>query len=185
MRDREEFDRFITESEGALLRFAGRYLHCRESARDAVQDALVKYIKYEQGPPPRTVENPLAWLFTATRNICLDILRSSRRKLEVSLDPEAYPEPADESRPSPDCEAFESDDAEMLGALIRGLDNREREILMLKMAHGRSYREISEILGLSVSNVGFILHNAVKKMRKAYMSLHQEPSAKTAGGRNA
>ena len=46
------------------------------------------------------------------------------------------------------------------------LEPRDREVVILKIEHGRSYREISEIMGISVTNVGFILHTAIKKLAK-------------------
>ena len=48
------------------------------------------------------------------------------------------------------------------------MNEREREIVILKMEHDKSYKEIAEIMNLTVSNVGFILHGALKKVRNAY-----------------
>jgi RNA polymerase sigma-70 factor (ECF subfamily) len=47
------------------------------------------------------------------------------------------------------------------------LEPRDREIVILKIEHGRSYKEIAEIMGISVTNVGFILHTAIKKLAKS------------------
>ena len=117
----EEIEALITGTERGLIRFAMRYLKDHAGACDAVQDAYIRYVRFLQGPPPGVVENPGAWLFRTTRNIC-----------------------------------FES------------LNEREREIVILKMEHDKSYKEIAEIMNLTVSNVGFILHGALKKLRNAY-----------------
>jgi DNA-directed RNA polymerase specialized sigma24 family protein len=37
-------------------------------------------------------------------------------------------------------------------------------MVILKVYEEKSYKEISEITGLSVSNVGYILHFAMKKL---------------------
>jgi len=66
----------------------------------------------------------------------------------------------------------------MLKRLAQGLDQREREILSLKVEQGKSYKEIASILDLSVSNVGFILHSAMKKMQKAYKGIEGGAPAK-------
>ncbi|MEI6423322.1 MAG: sigma-70 family RNA polymerase sigma factor, partial [Lentisphaerota bacterium] len=50
------------------------------------------------------------------------------------------------------------------------LEPRDREVVILKMEHDRTYKEISEIVGISVTNVGFILHTAIKKLAKAINS---------------
>ena len=39
-----------------------------------------------------------------------------------------------------------------------------RALIVLKVYEERSYKEIAEIAGLSVGNVGFILHTAMKKL---------------------
>lgn len=48
---------------------------------------------------------------------------------------------------------------------LRRLTDNQQEVVRLKFQSGLSYREISEITGLSVSNVGFLLHTAIKKVR--------------------
>ena len=52
------------------------------------------------------------------------------------------------------------------------LNDRERQIVMLKIVDELSYKEIAETMEISVSNVGFILHNSMKKMAKA---MRREP----------
>jgi len=45
------------------------------------------------------------------------------------------------------------------------LSENQREVILLKFEQGLSYQEISEVTGLSSSNVGFILHHGLKKLR--------------------
>ncbi len=49
--------------------------------------------------------------------------------------------------------------------LIQTLPEKQSELLMLKFSEGLSYREISEVTGLSSSNVGYILHHALKALK--------------------
>jgi RNA polymerase sigma-70 factor (ECF subfamily) len=51
-------------------------------------------------------------------------------------------------------------------ALVDSLPAKQREVVRLKFQHGFSYKEISRISGHSVSNVGFILHMAIKRIRE-------------------
>ena len=41
-----------------------------------------------------------------------------------------------------------------------------REVVALRFAGGLSYREIAGVTGLSETNVGFILHTALKSLKK-------------------
>ena len=49
--------------------------------------------------------------------------------------------------------------------LVNDLTPNQQECIRLKFQHGLSYREISAITGLSVSNVGFLIHVGLKKVR--------------------
>ena len=51
-------------------------------------------------------------------------------------------------------------------AVLDSLPQNQREVIRLKVQNGLSYREISEVTGLSVSNVGFLLHKGLKTIRE-------------------
>ena len=53
-----------------------------------------------------------------------------------------------------------------MGAALSGLTRREREVLALKVDSGLRYQDIAEVMNISPSNVGFILHGAIKKLRE-------------------
>ena len=48
---------------------------------------------------------------------------------------------------------------------VEGLSENQREVVRLKFQNGLSYREISAITQLSVSNVGYLIHTAIRKLR--------------------
>ena len=50
----------------------------------------------------------------------------------------------------------------MVGRLPEG----QREAILLKFGHGLSYKEIAEVMGESVSNVGFLIHAGLKGVRE-------------------
>ena len=47
---------------------------------------------------------------------------------------------------------------------IDRLPPRQRELLLLRVQEKKSYKEIAEIAGLTATNVGFILHQAMKAL---------------------
>ena len=55
--------------------------------------------------------------------------------------------------------------------LLDGLPKNQREVVYLKFQCDLSYKEISEITKLSVGNVGFLLHTALKAIRKQVLSV--------------
>lgn len=56
---------------------------------------------------------------------------------------------------------------------VEKLSGRHREALYLKYKDGLSYKQIAQVMGLSATNVGFILHEAMTELREG--SRHVEP----------
>lgn len=71
---------------------------------------------------------------------------------------------APEPRPGAGAERAETQAAVL--KLIERLPRNQQEVVRLKFQNGFSYKEISRITSLSVTNVGFILHTAVARLRK-------------------
>ena len=67
--------------------------------------------------------------------------------------------------PTPDGALELRESAERVASYLAHLPDREQEIVRLKFQEDLSYREIGEVLGLSVANVGYLLHMALKKLR--------------------
>jgi RNA polymerase sigma factor (sigma-70 family) len=61
--------------------------------------------------------------------------------------------------------------AETSAALLRAIDHlppNQQEVIRLKFQSGFSYKEISRITEHSVSNVGFLIHTAVQRLRREF-----------------
>jgi RNA polymerase sigma-70 factor (ECF subfamily) len=73
---------------------------------------------------------------------------------------------AAEPRPGRSLEAAETH-ASML-RLIDRLPANQQEVVRLKFQNGFSYKEIARITELSVTNVGFLIHTAVTRLRREF-----------------
>ncbi len=146
--------------ESRLLRYAQRITGDSERARDVVQDTFLKLCKED----PSSLNGRLAqWLYMVCRNRALDVRRKESR-MTVLADP--APASPQTREPTP-IDAAETDDSvEIVLDLINRLTTNQQECIRLKFQHGLSYREISTITGLSVSNVGFLIHVGLKKVRE-------------------
>ena len=49
---------------------------------------------------------------------------------------------------------------------MQQLNDRQRDALRLKFQGGLSYREIAEVLDITVNHVGVLIHNAMKNIRE-------------------
>ena len=157
----------IKEREAPLLRYAGRLIRDSEAARDVVQEVFIKYVRISQDQGRAKIDNLPAWLYRVTRNLCLYHLKSKRVQLEIPIDENIANFAGGES---PDRTLEKEEAMILIRKKLMELEPRDREVVILKIEHGRTYKEISEIMGISVTNVGFILHTAIKKLAKALNS---------------
>jgi RNA polymerase sigma-70 factor (ECF subfamily) len=137
-----------------------------------VQDTFVKLCAVD----PEELEGRVReWLFTVCRNRALDVQRKeSRMKPLGDLELEAC-----ESRePSPAVAAEQSESAGQVLRLLATLPLNQQEVVRLKFQNGLSYREISHVTHLTVTNVGFLLHTAVKTIRQK-MKTESRPAGET------
>ena len=63
--------------------------------------------------------------------------------------------------------------------VVETLPKNQREVIYLKFQSDLSYKEISEVTKLSVSNVGFLIHSAVRAIRKQMVVTEASPAQVT------
>jgi len=152
--------------ERSLIRYAFWILHDMECAREVVQETFLRLCREE----PANVSGHLAqWLFTVCRNLALDTRRKETRmtplgQMEVGV-------------------AAGLEDRQTVSEILQvveSLPKNQREVIHLKFQCDLSYKEISEITKLSVTNVGFLLHTAVRNIRQQMLSVTASETAETA-----
>ncbi|MEZ4301253.1 MAG: sigma-70 family RNA polymerase sigma factor [Polyangiaceae bacterium] len=62
------------------------------------------------------------------------------------------------------------DEGSRVTRMMEELPERHREVVALRFAGGLSYKEIAGVTGLTETNVGFILHTALKTLKKRLAS---------------
>jgi len=142
--------------QGPLLRHAGSVLADPAAAQDVVQECFLRLLA--NGRP---VQNLAAWLHRVTHNLAVDHLRGEARRQRLHL-AAAQARPAE--TPTAEDEIATRDARQLVEREIQSLTPNERVVLHLKLEAGKSYREISEITGLSTGNVGYLIHQAVKRV---------------------
>ena len=147
------------EHELPLMGYATHLLGDRDRASDVVQDTFVRLCKQ---PRQQIQDCVRQWLYRVCRNRAFDVLKKEQRMKTLS-DAQAASQPSREGDPQIDAERGEN--AGQAASLINDLPKRQQEVIRLKVQSGLSYREISELTGLSVSNVGYLLHIGLKSVR--------------------
>jgi len=149
----------VERYEGCLLRYASQIAGDVERGRDVVQDTFLRLCR----EPPSDVDGHLAeWLYTVCRNRAIDVRRKEKR-MQTMTDQQSVDQPSRE--PSQAESAERQDTTKHVLQLVDGLTDNQREVVRLKFQNGLSYKEISRITELSVSNVGYLIHTAIRKLR--------------------
>ena len=150
----------VRQYEHPLVRYATRLLGDDHRACDVVQDTFLKLCR----EPREKMENHVRqWLFAVCRNRAMDVLKKENRMTTVSQQ-QALDRASCDGDPMAAAERQEA--VRMAVTVLESLPDNQQEVIRLKVQNGLSYREISEVTGLSVSNVGFLLHRGIKTLRE-------------------
>jgi RNA polymerase sigma-70 factor (ECF subfamily) len=160
--DLQAFRTVVAAHERKVFLLAYSLLRNREDALDVVQETFLRlYQKMDAFAQGRNFQS---WLLQIAKNLAIDYYRkntSRRREHETQsslddLDPAA---PPDESNPKR---------LEVREALSRGLSRigeRQRLVFVMKHYNGLDYREIAEVLRISVGTVKSLHFKAVRNLR--------------------
>jgi RNA polymerase sigma-70 factor (ECF subfamily) len=154
MEDKPTLRQVFATEESSLLRYAHGLVGQRETAQDLVQEAFLKLHAHWQD-----VANPRAWLFRSIRNLALNHLRDHRRETTTDSSHEWQSDAPDPEQALGRLEAIGT-----LQLLVAELDPADRTLISLKYHENLKYEQISQRTGLSVGNVGYKLHHALKNL---------------------
>ena len=146
--------------ESPLLAYALRLTGDRAAAEDVLQEAFMKlHVQFDE------VREPRAWLYRTVHNLALNHQRQAGKIVPLSPPAEDGETTADDSAdplPLPDEQIARWEGIGLVRLSLAALDERSRELVRLKFNEDLSYKEISARTGLTVGNVGYLLHHALK-----------------------
>lgn len=161
-------DRFVELVEALKQRvfaFAFRFLGNAADAEDAAQEVFIKVYNARDAYVPSA--RFTTWLFTITRNTCLNLLEKRKKTSSVSLD-EMLPGPdgpparqlADSKDVPPAELALDKELASAVKEAVDSLPENQRTAVLLCRYSGLSYDAAAEVMGCSVKAVKSVLHRA-------------------------
>jgi RNA polymerase sigma-70 factor (ECF subfamily) len=164
----------LDRNEGPLLRYAARITGSDELAREVVQDTFCRLCAQ---PRAKVAGHEVEWLYTVCRNRALDVRRKEGRTMVRSTSDDALLDRQASPAPAPTAVVERGETVSRVLALLDTLPENQREVVRLKFQGGLSYKEISRVTELSVSNVGYLLHTALKTLRARLSKPGLAPSA--------
>lgn len=161
----------LSEHEGPLLRYAVKITGDVERARDVVQDTFLRLCQQER----EEVEgHAVSWLFAVCRNRALDVKRKESRMKTFGEKSPVESTPSDDPAPLEVLQRGET--TNRILDLYGTLSDNQQEVLRLKFQNDLSYKEISRITDLTVSNVGYLIHTGLKTIRARIQADSSMPS---------
>lgn len=164
MEEKPTLRQVFDAEESPLLRYAHGLVGQRETAEDVVQDAFLKLQKHWE-----EVTHPRAWLFRCVRNLALSHIRDHKRETPMENGREWQ-----SATPDPEQTLGKLEAIGTLQLLVAELHEDDRALISLKYHEGLKYDQISQRTGLSVGNVGYKLHHALKNLADSLRRLGVE-----------
>ena len=149
----------VERHAGAVARFA-RSIGARGDVQDIVQDTFVRAFGSLDGF--RGESSLRTWLFTIARRLLLDLRRSERRRGEQV---EVQDNHAVTEYDSLDTVVADETQVRMHRAIAR-LSKTQREVFVLRVSEGLSYREIADVAGTTEGAARVHYHNAMRAIKE-------------------
>lgn len=143
-----------------LYRFALSIVRKNDVAEDVVQEILIK--TWDKREDWKKWYNMDAMLFTMTRNLSLDKLKSKNNQL-LSI-PEGYDTPSGGSGPVQ--QVINKDIGAIIDQAISKLTEIQRMVIQLRDIEGYTYKEIAAMTDLTMAQVKVNLHRGRLELRE-------------------
>ena len=158
--DLSGMERLYSATSTAIYAYALSLLKHRSDAEDVTHDVYLSV--YRASNQYKRQGKPLAWMFTITKNLCLEKVRKQQRIAS---------EPIDESYYLLEENGLSVEEKETLRLCMTILNDEEREIVILHAVSGFKHREIAKITNKSLPAVLSKYNRAIKKVREKLLEV--------------
>lgn len=159
---KEEYKILFKEYYNALSNFALTILRDKSMAEDAVQEVFVKM--WQKHQEIKDEEGIKSYLFTATRNKCIEMLRKQKLDAELRLENERRIELSASMNMDEEAEKYLM--KEKLYCSIRQLPPKCQQVFTMSKLNGLTYTEIANQLSISQKTVESQMGKAMKLLRE-------------------
>jgi RNA polymerase sigma factor (sigma-70 family) len=163
--DNGDFLRVIETNKGIIYKVARAYCKQDEDRQDLIQEIIIQiwnsFHKYNDQYKVTT------WIYRIALNVAISLYRknSIRQKMTVPLTPE--------TNYIIDSEASEKEgDITILYQCIQELNNLDKALMLLYLEQ-KSYREISDILDISETNVATKIGRVKQIIKQKFLTLNK------------
>lgn len=166
--DEVAFEQIVKKYERRVLNTVYRYVGKSQEAEDIAQEVFIKVWRHAKSFKGKSKFS--TWLYRIVVNQCLNY-RDKHKEKPASLD-----EIMEYGR-TPDSLKVEIGDEEkpkIVRRVIDELPKRQRMALVLSRFEGKSYSEIAQIMGVSLSSVESLIFRAKGSLKKKLLPLRKK-----------
>jgi len=167
----DAFEVLLSRYESAVVTFCYAFVRNREIAEDLAQETFLRV--YRSAPRYKPLAKFTTWLYRISANLCINELNKGKLRRAVSLDEPAGSNPdgtriveriaADVKAPMTEAEIREAH--ALVEEAIKRLPEDQRATLVMVEYHNLSYRDIADILGVTVSAIKMRVKRARETLR--------------------
>ncbi|HEV7681341.1 MAG TPA: sigma-70 family RNA polymerase sigma factor [Pyrinomonadaceae bacterium] len=174
--DESAFEEIMRRYSPRVFRFAGKFFQQRPLVEEAAQEVFLKaFTELDSYEGRGSMEG---WLTRITTNICLNLLRSSKRRPELTVSDltEDQSDWLDKNLASAATERHQSTErslvaADLAGRVLQTMPADDQLVLTMIDGEDASVKDVAEMTGWSESKVKVQAFRARRKMREAVEKL--------------
>src|SRR4051794_657927 len=172
--DRSAFAVLVRRHQSPLFNFALRQVRMPQVAEDVVQEAFVRVV--QNAADFKHEARFTTWVYTITRNLCIDQMRKRALRKHASLDEPRSGDEGDgptlgevtaDSRASVEREVTGIEIKERIARAVDGLPDDQREVFLMREVAHLPFKEIAEITGVPENTVKSRMRYALERLQAA------------------
>ncbi|MBK8215843.1 MAG: RNA polymerase sigma factor [Myxococcales bacterium] len=171
--ERAAFATLVRRHQGALYHFAFRQLRNGPAAEDVVQETFVRVV--QNVADFKNEARFTTWVYTITRNLCIDQLRKRAHRKHPSLDEprgdegdgRTLGELVADKKSDTERSAGSSEMKEHIARAVAKLPDDQREVFLMREVANLPFKEIAEITGVPENTVKSRMRYALERLQEA------------------
>jgi len=159
----QAFTEIIRLYQKGVFKVAYGFFRDRDDAMEIVQETFMRvYEKIDKFDNHSSFKN---WIYRIASNLCIDFYRKFKSKKPHSQDISELDNIQSSDTVAPEEHLDRQNFKENLEVSLQTLSKRQKMIFVMKHFNALKYREISDILNISVGTVKSLHHRAVRSLK--------------------
>jgi len=164
--DEKAFNELATGYYHPLYSFFYRMVIDKQYSENLVQETLLRIYRYSKSFDPS--KKAKSWIFSIASNVAKDWGAKKANSFEVPFDYTAFPQESKEQAVID--KAVDNEQVRDVIKVLAVLDEKHRQVFVLKHFHDLKYHEIAAVTGVSLGTVKSRMHYACRQLRKLLVS---------------